>query len=64
LTSIKCSVDECEYWADNLCRADEIEVASVFTRQDDPDLELSDLGGMGASRSSEDTMCRTFRPAE
>jgi len=47
MENLKCSVTDCHYQKDMRCTAEKIEVAT---------------SGDGVARSSEGTMCRTFKP--
>ncbi|CAB1262790.1 DUF1540 domain-containing protein [Clostridium sp. MT-14] len=44
---VKCSVDCCNYWKDNHCNADALEVNSMRGKKPD---------------TSDDTCCTTFKP--
>lgn len=46
--NVKCTVSNCAYWQNDVCRADAIEV------------NVQDGGRM--SRTSKDTICETFKP--
>ncbi len=56
---IKCSVDNCTFWKNNICTANAIEVAKNFG--DGIDMEAAALGQN--SGSSSQTKCITFKPA-
>jgi hypothetical protein len=60
LPEIKCTVRECFFWKDDVCRADRIEVAP---RQGTRDayIEAGTIGEPAVTRSI-DTQCVTFRP--
>jgi len=73
ITGVKCTVDECVYWGSgDVCEADAIEVntnPAVARGARGADMEVGRIGERGArgageyaSRTSEETMCRTFRP--
>ncbi len=58
-TSVKCSVDSCYYWGSgNVCEANEIMVKNNI---DSPTFEIGTIGEMDA-RTSEETMCATYKP--
>lgn len=44
---VKCGVDSCHFWKSNLCHADNLEV---------------NPRGNGNARTSDETLCTTFRP--
>ncbi len=73
ITGVKCTVDECVYWGSgDVCEADAIEVntnPAVARGARGADMEVGRIGERGtrgagefASRTSEETMCKTFRP--
>ncbi|MEW6227665.1 MAG: DUF1540 domain-containing protein [Bacillota bacterium] len=73
ITGVKCTVDECVHWGTgNVCEADAIEVntnPAAARGARGADMETGRIGERGArgagefaSRTSEQTMCKTFRP--
>ncbi len=57
---VKCTVDECHYWQDNICTAEKIEVAKNFMGESN--IEAGIIGKK--SKNSAQTMCNTFKPKE
>ena len=57
---VKCTVDSCHYWKDNICTAETIEVAKNF--MDESNMETGIIGEK--SNVSAQTMCNTFKPKE
>lgn len=58
-TAVKCSVDSCYYWGSgNVCQADAI---MVKNNVDQIGFEIGTIGDLEA-RTSEDTMCATYKP--
>ncbi len=73
VTGVRCTVDECVYWGSgDVCEADAIEVntnPAVARGTRGADMEAGRIGERDtrgraepASTTSEETMCRTFRP--
>ena len=55
---VKCSVDNCSFWDNNICTAEEIKVGKNFMGGND-----MDAGMLGKdSDNSSQTKCVTFRP--
>ncbi|NLA58340.1 MAG: DUF1540 domain-containing protein [Firmicutes bacterium] len=64
---IKCSVENCVYWSDNVCRAESIQVATVQTsprRAGRGDMEFGSLTEQDKADYSSETQCVTFRPRD
>ena len=64
MTKIKCSVDNCVYWSDNLCTADSIQVSTVQaspSRAGRGDMEFGSLTEQDKADYSAETQCVTFR---
>lgn len=60
MTRVKCSLSNCEYWAEgNVCTAEVIEVAPNTPTSTD-----MEIGSFGSSTviTSEQSMCATFKP--
>ncbi len=67
LERIKCSVENCVYWSDNLCRAEAIQVATVPrspSRAGRGDMEFGSLTEQDKADDSSETQCVTFRPKD
>ncbi len=75
ITGVKCTVNECAYWGSgDVCEADAIEVNRNAGRRGaarGADMEVGRIGERGAAgaggagfaaRTSEHTMCKTFKP--
>ncbi|MDI7248210.1 MAG: DUF1540 domain-containing protein [Bacillota bacterium] len=73
ITGVKCTVSECAYWGSgNVCEADAIEVNRNPAQRGaarGADMEVGRIGERGeargrglSARTSEHTMCKTFRP--
>ncbi|NLY52299.1 MAG: DUF1540 domain-containing protein [Firmicutes bacterium] len=64
---IKCSVENCVYWSDNICRADSIQVATVQvspSRAGRGDMEVGSRTEQDKADYSSETQCVTFRPKD
>lgn len=58
MTEVKCTVNNCHYWENNICKAEEIQVAKNFLGNND-----MEAGMMGKdSDTSSQTKCVTFIP--
>jgi hypothetical protein len=64
MPEIKCTVNECFFWKNDLCQAQAIEVAPM-NRLRSRSLDAGTIGGSprAAVSNSEETQCVTFRPA-
>ncbi len=61
---IKCSVENCVYWLDNLCKARSIHVATIPispSRAGRGDMEIGSLIEQDKADYSSETQCVTFR---
>lgn len=47
---VKCSVDCCNYWRDNVCNANSLEVNA--------------MSGHSSPHTSDETCCKTFKPSK
>lgn len=62
MSKIGCSVQNCKYWQNDLCTADEIMV-NVNERSDRADMEIGSIGGETTmAHTSPETQCTTFVP--
>ncbi|MFW6269571.1 MAG: DUF1540 domain-containing protein [Bacillota bacterium] len=60
MTEVKCSVDNCEYWSNEKCTAEQIEVAPNAVTAGKMDIEAGSINQN--SDNSAETKCVTFRP--
>ncbi|MGE5554568.1 MAG: DUF1540 domain-containing protein [Betaproteobacteria bacterium] len=59
---MRCSVDDCQYWAqDNRCAADEVEVRNDYELGQAANLEIGEMAGERAGRTSAKTCCKTYK---
>ncbi|NLJ85617.1 MAG: DUF1540 domain-containing protein [Firmicutes bacterium] len=62
---IQCSVENCVYWQDNVCRAESIRIATIPispSRAGRGDMEIGSLVEQDKADYSAETQCVTFRP--
>lgn len=62
---IKCSVENCIYWHDNICQAESIHVATIPKSPSQAgrgDMEVGSLIAQDKADYSSETQCVTFRP--
>ena len=62
---IKCSVENCTYWEDNVCKADSIRVATLPRSPSQAgrgDMEIGSLVDQDKADYSSETQCVTFKP--
>ena len=57
MSDIKCGVNNCQYWENNICTAEQIEVAKNFLENNDMEAGMM---GKGSDNSSQ-TKCVTFK---
>jgi hypothetical protein len=63
LPKLRCSVGDCQYWAkENRCAADEVEVRNDYEVNRGPNLEIGEIAGEEAGRTSAKTCCKTYQP--
>ena len=61
MTDVKCEVDNCMYFKNNICTADQIEVSKNITGG--VDIEAGVMGNKKVnSNTSDQTKCVTFKP--
>ncbi len=59
MPKLRCSVDDCFYWEkDNRCAADEVEVRNDTEL---PTMEIGEIAGERADRTSVKTCCKTYK---
>ncbi len=64
---IKCSVENCVYWLDNICKAESIRVATIPmspSKAGRGDMEVGSLTEQDKADYSSETQCVTFRPRD
>ncbi len=64
---IKCSVENCTYWQDNICQAKSIRVATLPispSRAGRGDMEIGSLTEQDKADYSSETQCVTFKPRD
>ncbi len=63
MAKIGCTVQNCKYWQNDLCTADEIQVNLNQKVGVGTDMEIGTIGGANNSaNSSPETQCTTFIP--
>ncbi|MFW6281914.1 MAG: DUF1540 domain-containing protein [bacterium] len=58
---IKCTVDTCQYYKNNVCTADHIEVAKNVM-YGGVDMETGIMNNQNKTTSSNETKCITYKP--
>ena len=63
MSKIGCTVQNCKYWKNDLCTADEIMV-NLNERYESTDMEIGEMGGhqRNNAHTSPETQCTTFIP--
>ncbi|AZR73756.1 hypothetical protein BBF96_10390 [Anoxybacter fermentans] len=61
MAKIGCSVQNCKYWQNDICTADEIQV-NLNERYNNTYMEIGVLAGQNAANTSQETQCSTFIP--
>ena len=61
MSKIGCTVQECKYWDNDLCTAEEIQV-NRNERYSNRDMEIGSIGEVNNTNSSHNTQCTTFIP--
>ncbi|MCK4259275.1 MAG: DUF1540 domain-containing protein [Halanaerobiales bacterium] len=61
MSKIGCSVQNCKYWANDLCTAKEVQV-NLNQNYSNTDMEIGTIGSQMNANSSPETQCTTFVP--
>lgn len=61
MSKIGCTVQDCKYWKNDLCTADEIMV-NMNERFESTDMEIGSMGRQNHAHTSPETQCTTFVP--